>query len=139
MQGSVTRCLGWLLGLGLAANSLMMLGAPVLWYATVPGAGDTGPLNAHFVRDIGVAYLVCGASLLWFTVQPSARPAAAMGAAFLALHALVHLWDGLAGREAAHRLLLDLPAVFLPAALAIGIAWLPLGRPATQDRGVSVE
>jgi hypothetical protein len=48
----------WMLGLGLAVNGLVMLGFPADWYPTVPGVIDVGPFNAHFIRDIGVAYLV---------------------------------------------------------------------------------
>jgi hypothetical protein len=115
--------LAWVLGIGLAANGLIMLAAPAGWYAMVPGVADTGPFNVHFVRDIGAAYLVAGATLPWFAVNWAARPAALAGAAFLVLHALVHLWDAAAGREHAHQLLVDLPSVFLPPALAIWIAW----------------
>lgn len=115
--------LALILGLGLAANGLFMLAAPADWYVTVPGVVETGPFNAHFVRDIGVTYLVAGATLMWFALDLAARPAALAGAGFLALHALVHLWDAAAGREHPHQLLIDLPAVFLPPALALFIAW----------------
>ena len=74
----------WVLGIGLAANGLIMLAAPADWYAMVPGVAGTGPFNAHFVRDIGAAYLVAGATLPWFAVNRAARPAALAGAAFLA-------------------------------------------------------
>jgi uncharacterized protein YjeT (DUF2065 family) len=120
-----------ILGLGLAANGLFMLAAPADWYVTVPGVTETGPFNAHFVRDIGVAYLVAGATLIWFALDRAARPAALAGAAFLALHALVHVWDAAAGREHAHQLLIDRPSVFLPPALAIWIAWPR--RPANKE------
>jgi uncharacterized protein YjeT (DUF2065 family) len=115
--------LAWILGIGLAVNGLMMLGAPAAWYAAVPGVAETGPFNPHFVRDIGAAYLAAGGSLLWFAAQPAARAVAQAGAAFLTLHALIHVWDAAAGRAHVHRLLADLPAVFLPPALAIWIAW----------------
>ena len=128
-----------ILGIGLAANGLIMLVVPADWYAMVPGVVETGPFNAHFVRDIGVAYLVAGATLTWFAINEAARPAAFAGAAFLALHALVHLWDAAAGPEHAHQLLVDLPPVFLPPALAIWIAW-PRRHPneeKSHDRMVS--
>ena len=125
----------WILGLGLAANGLVMLGFPADWYVTVPGVADTGPLNAHFIRDVGVAYLVSGAAMVWFAVKPAARPAAQAGAAFLTLHALVHVWDAAAGREHVHQLLIDLPTVFLPPALAIWVAWMPAHRGATLAKG----
>src|SRR5215831_10035016 len=56
----------WVLELGLAANGLAMLEVPANWYAMVPGVVDTGPFNVHFVRDIGIAYVVAGAALVWF-------------------------------------------------------------------------
>lgn len=125
----------WMLGLGLAANGLVMLGFPADWYAAVPGVIDAGPFNAHFIRDIGVAYLVSGAALVWLAANPAARPAAQAGAAFLALHTLVHVWDAATGREHVHQLLIDLPTVFLPPALAIWIAFMPADRGATLAKG----
>ena len=119
------RIVAWIVGLGLIANGLTMLAVPEAWYALVPGVAQTGPLNPHFVRDVGAAYLVAGGTLVWFAIDRAARPAALAGAAFLAIHAAIHVWDAAAGREHAHQLLVDLPAVFLPPALAIWIAWPP--------------
>jgi hypothetical protein len=84
-------------GIGFGGHGLIMLAVPAIWYTNVPGVVDTGPFNGHFVRDVGATYVVCGTALLW----PAARPAARIRAAFLALHALAHLWDAAAGREAA--------------------------------------
>ena len=113
----------WIVGLSLIANGLTMLAVPEAWYDLVPGVPQTGPLNPHFVRDIGAAYVVAGGALVWFAIDRAARPAALAGAAFLAIHAAIHVWDAAAGREHVHQLLVDLPAVFLPPALAIWIAW----------------
>ncbi len=124
----------WILGIGLAANGLLMLAVPAAWYAAVPGVIDAGPFNAHFVRDIGAAYCVAGAALAWFAMTPAAQTAAQAGAAFLALHAAVHLWDAAAGREHVHQLLIDGPTVFLPPVLAIWIAWSPWRRGATSTK-----
>jgi hypothetical protein len=115
--------LAWILGIGLAINGLAMLGAPEAWYGAVPGVPATGPFNPHFVRDVGCAYLMAGGALVWFALRASALPAAQAGAAFLALHALVHLWDAAAGREHLDHLLMDLPTVFLAPALAIWLVW----------------
>jgi hypothetical protein len=120
---TMRNVLAWVLGIGLAVNGIMMLAASDAWYSAVPGVAETGPFNPHFVRDIGAAYLAAGASLLWFAAHTAARAAVQVSAAFLTLHALIHVWDMAAGREHAHQLLTDLPAIFLPAALAIWIAW----------------
>jgi uncharacterized protein YjeT (DUF2065 family) len=124
-----------ILGMALTVNGLVMLGVPAGWYGAVPGVAATGPYNPHFVRDIGAAYVVAGVALVWFAKNPVALPAAQASAAFLAIHALVHLWDAAAGREHAHELLADLPGVFLPPALAIWIAWPPFRRRPTSTKG----
>ena len=124
-----------ILGLGLAANGLTMLAAPVNWYAMVPGVVDTGPFNPHFVRDIGVAYFVTGGSLVWFAKWPAARSAAQAGAAFLVLHAAVHIWDAATGREHVRQLLFDAPTVLLPPVLALWVAWSPFARPRNANEG----
>ena len=118
----------WILGLGLAANGLVMLAVPGEWYAWLPGVAETGPFNPHFVRDIGAAYLVAGTAFVALALSAKAWPAALTATAFLTLHAFVHLWDAAAGREHAHALLVDLPAIFVPALLAIWLAWPPLAR-----------
>ena len=115
--------LALILGLGLAANGLVMLADPAGWYGLVPGVPMTGPLNVHFVRDIGCAYAVAGVSLAAFGLDGRARGAALAGGAFLGLHALVHLWDWAAGREDLLHLLNDLPGVFGPPAIVLSLAW----------------
>ena len=110
------------IGILLGINGLAMLVQPAAWYELVPGVIETGPLNLHFARDIGAAYLVAGAALVWFALDVRARAAALAGGAFLALHAALHIGEALAGGHAAH-LLRDLPGVFLPPALVLWLAW----------------
>jgi hypothetical protein len=117
--------LTWILGLLAAANGLFMLLAPDTWYLIAPGVADTGPFNQHFVRDIGCAFLVSGASLVWFAIDVRARAAALAGAAFIALHALVHLADAIAGRENLAQAARDLPSVYLGAILTLWAVWPP--------------
>jgi hypothetical protein len=113
----------WIVGLLQLAIAAMMLLAPQAFYDLVPGVNETGPFNPHFVRDVGATFLVAGGGLLWFARDARARPAALAGAAFLALHALVHVWDGLAGRERPEHLAHDLPLLIGIAALALWLAW----------------
>lgn len=112
-----------ILGLAFAANGVFMLAVPRLWYGTVPGVADTGPFNPHFIRDIGCAYVVAGGALLGFALDIRFRAAALAGAAFLALHAALHVWDADAGRESLDHLVGDLPPVFIAPALALWLVW----------------
>ena len=52
------RSLAAILGALSALNGTTMLLAGPFWYASVPGAAETGPYNPHFVQDIGAAFLI---------------------------------------------------------------------------------
>jgi hypothetical protein len=120
----VRRAASLVLGIAVALNGVGMLAAPADWYQRIPGVVETGPANLHFIRDVGGAYLVAAACLVWFAVQPrQSWPAAFACGAFLALHALIHVWDTAAGRESAHRLLTESPTIELPAILVLCLAW----------------
>ena len=103
-------------------NGLAMILTPAAWYGAVPGVAATGSFNPHFIRDIGCVYLLAGVALV-LAGRGVVLRAAVPAAAFLALHALVHLGDFAAGREDFHHLLGDLPGVFVLAVVAIWIAW----------------
>jgi uncharacterized protein YjeT (DUF2065 family) len=123
----------WLLGLLSVANGVFMMVAPAAWYAIAPGVTETGPFNAHFISDIGAAFLVAGGSLVWFACDARARPAALACAAFFTLHALVHLSDAIAGRESIYQAARDLPTIYLGAVLALWIAW-PTSTSVKEDK-----
>lgn len=112
-----------ILGLAHIGLGLYLLLAPESFYATVPGVIDTGPFNPHFVRDIGCAFVVAGGGFTWFAFDARGWAAAVAGAGFLSLHALMHVLDGIAGRESIHHLLFDLPALIGIAAVGVWIAW----------------
>jgi hypothetical protein len=83
-----------LLGIFHAANGLFMLAAPDQWYAIVPGVPTTGPFNPHFVHDIGWAFLASGIGLvLGGGTGRRAGTFAIAGAAFPALHAVMHVFE----------------------------------------------
>jgi len=117
------RCLlAILLALGLGL-SIFMIVAPLAWYGVLPGVAETGPANAHFIRDIGCAYLMVAASLVWLIRAPErAWPAMLAGGGFLALHGLIHVRDAFAGHGDLHHLLAEAPTIFLPAGLVLGLA-----------------
>ncbi|SDX98504.1 hypothetical protein SAMN05444358_1293 [Ruegeria halocynthiae] len=72
-----------------ALNALVMWFVPVWWYETVPGITMMGPFNLHFVRDIGLVYLVSGLGLIYGARAPQV---ALFGSLWPALHALFHAW-----------------------------------------------
>ena len=115
-----------LFGLGNLANAAWMLVAPVHWYLNLPaGVPDFGPLNEHFVRDIGCIYLLMGAALAAAAFVPRWR-VAAVGAVtlFHLLHAVVHVVDTLRGLVGAEHWVIDVPGVYLPAAILTVLTWL---------------
>ena len=113
------------IGLGMIqlATGASLLLVPKLFYDLVPGVAETGPLNPHFARDAGAAFLVAAAGLFWTARDRAAWPAGAAAAGFLGLHALIHVWDGFAGRESAEHLGLDLPLLLGFALLSIWVVW----------------
>src|SRR4029077_18134356 len=78
-------------------NGVWMLADPAGWYHNLPAAvPHTGPLNEHFVRDLGAVFVVMSAALTWAAVRPSLRvPLVSLVALFNLLHALVHVFDTL--------------------------------------------
>jgi hypothetical protein len=119
--------LAWLLlllGVGLLANALWMLAGPMHWYEELPAAvPDTGPFNPHFVRDIGCAFLTVGVALVWAALAPAWRyPLVAVTAVFLVAHAALHVYDTVVGNLPHTHWWLDLPGVYLPAALLVVLA-----------------
>jgi hypothetical protein len=117
---------GWTVIFGLfalssIANGVWMLATPGHWYETLPaGVPDFGPLNEHFVRDIGCAFTVLGVALGAAAFVPRLRLAVCAAAAgFYGLHAFVHVVDTLRGLVGPAHWLIDLPGVYLPAAILI--------------------
>lgn len=120
-----------LFGLGNLANAAWMLLAPVHWYLNLPaGVPDFGPLNEHFVRDIGCIYLLMGAALTAAALAPRWR-VMAVGAVtlFHLLHAVVHVIDTLRGLVGPEHWVIDVPGVYLPAAILTVLTWLLARKP----------
>jgi hypothetical protein len=117
----VYKIIGIGLGLIQLATGAALLFAPRLFYDTVPGVDETGPFNPHFARDAGAAFLVAAFGLFWVARDRAAWPAGLAAAGFLLLHGLIHVWDGLAGREVPGHLALDLPVLLGTALLALWV------------------
>lgn len=119
----MARTLLIVVGVLYGLTAAVMWVAPQTWYDTTPGVAMMGPFNAHFIRDVALAFLVSAAALLVGARQDN-RPLAIFGAAWPCLHAAFHIWIWL-GRGVP----VDVPAVTnlfgiqLPAWLALFAAF----------------
>ena len=120
----------WLLGLGSIANGLWMLVSPMGWYLGLPAAvTDTGPMNAHFVHDIGVVFCVIGAGAIWCARNLATCLPVHWGiTAFYVGHALVHVVEILSGWLPHSHWWIDAPLVFVPAVLLVIVGTPPIRR-----------
>jgi hypothetical protein len=111
-----------LLGLALFVNGLLMLRDPLWWYGAVPTVPTTGPFNQHFVRDIGLMYVLTGVGFVVGALRPALRIAVwGAATAFHVMHGGLHIWETLVGICAPSTLAQDVPAVMTPAVLGIGL------------------
>ena len=102
------------------ANGIFMLVKPLDWYVFVPTVVTTGPPNAHFIRDIGLAYIGSGLILLYAAADPVYRwRAAGVGGLWLTFHGLLHIYEVAAGICGPATFWADAPAVLGQPALVI--------------------
>lgn len=120
MSRSFCLAVAVLLGVAMLANGVFMLVAPENWYLAVPGVTSTGPFNQHFVRDIGLVFLLLGGAFLVGAARPHLRVALwAAPSLWLLGHALFHLWEVAVGICSPSVIPRDFPAVTLPAIIGI--------------------
>ncbi|MGY4399097.1 hypothetical protein ACVWZA_004310 [Sphingomonas sp. UYAg733] len=114
-----------LLGLAMAANGVFMLAVPLDWYFAVPGVTSTGAFNQHFIRDIGMVFVMTGGAYMVGAFRPKLRVLLwAMATIWYSGHALFHLWEIAVGICSPSAFPRDFPAVMLPALIGIGLtAW----------------
>ncbi len=120
------------LAVGSLVNGIWMLVSPGHWYHHLPaGVPDTGPLNAHFVRDIGCAFVTFAFALGWAWRVPAWRtPLVVTTAIFFVAHAVLHVHDVARGLLTSDHLLLDAWGVYAPAVLVVAAAVAQLRNPA---------
>ena len=105
-------------------NGAWMLFFPLSWYTDLPaGVPHTGPFNPHFVRDLGVVFIVVGLAFAWSALNVNRSLLVHLAlTALLKGHALIHVTDILAGRLPHGHWLMDTPGVFVPALIMIVLA-----------------
>jgi hypothetical protein len=125
-----------LLGVALIANGVFMLVAPADWYVAVPGVTATGPFNQHFLRDIGLIFLLLGGAFVVGAAQPHLRVALwAAPSIWLTGHALFHFWEVAVGICSSSVIARDFPAVTLPAIIGTALTFWAIH----QSRGVEAK
>jgi uncharacterized protein YjeT (DUF2065 family) len=126
-----SSCLGLavLLGVALEANGIFMLVAPENWYFAVPGVTATGPLNQHFLRDIGLIFVFMGAAFLVGAARSELRVLLwAAPTSWLIGHALFHFWEVAVGICSPSVIPRDFPAVTLPAIIGAALTLWAIGQ-----------
>ena len=138
MSKSLCPAVAVILGILLGANGIFMLVAPEAWYFAVPGVTTTGPFNQHFLRDIGLIFMLLAGAYLTGAARPHMRGVLWSGAAiWLSGHALFHFWEVAVGICSASALPRDFPAVTLPAIIAIALAVWALRQERTARGGLA--
>lgn len=121
-----------LLGVAAVGNGLYMLVGPASWYVFIPGVTTTGPFNQHFLRDIGLIFVLLGAAFVAGAARPRDRTLLWGGATiWLCGHALFHVWEVLVGICGPLALVRDFGAVSMPALIGIGLTTCAARRHAT--------
>ena len=122
-----TRALLLILGLFHAANGLVMLISPASWALSVVHDPSPTHLEFHFIADIGMAFLASGVAMLWSARRGAAfAPWAITGAAWPALHALIHVreWVVMGLPATTADLLNEGIGVILAGLAGVVLAWL---------------
>jgi hypothetical protein len=111
-------------------NGIWMLAAPESWYKDLPAAvPDTGPYNGHFIRDLGVVFVLIAAGFFWCAVRlHQSKPVLLVITLFFVGHAILHVLDLLESRLPHSHWRIDAPAVFLPALILIILIFVPVAR-----------
>lgn len=100
-----------------------MFFAPNVFYDNTPGVSMMGPFNLHFIRDVGLAFLVSGGAVIFGALQRN-RALAIAGAMWPFLHGLFHLQIWAARNFALDQVAaFDFAAVIIPASAMMVLAW----------------
>lgn len=110
-------------------NGLFMLVDPFGWYDAVGTVKATGPANAHFLRDIGIAYLVSAALIGFAAANPALRWGSALvGNLWLGAHGVLHIYEVLAGICSPDIFWRDAPGVLGPPVVVLAAIMLQIAR-----------
>ena len=102
------------------ANGLFMLIDPFGWYDAIGTVKATGPANAHFIKDIGLAYIASAALIGFAAANPALRWGSALaGTLWLGAHGVLHIYEVLSGICSPDIFWRDAPGVLGPPLVAL--------------------
>ena len=104
-------------------NGLWMLISASTWFHKMPvGAEDTGPVNSHFIHDVGLVYILVGIGMFWCAYKLTTCLNVHIGVTlFMGGHALIHIGEILSGALPTSHWLIDFPLVTFPAMILIAL------------------
>ena len=123
---------------GNLANGFWMLADPAHWYVNLPAnVPGTGPLNEHFIRDIGCIFSLIGIALAVAAFKPRFRlTALLLATGFYVAHALVHVYDSARDYLPEGQWRYDIGPVYGTAALLVVLTvWLARTQGQSSSRG----
>lgn len=101
-----------------AANGALMVLFPQPWYLCIANPARAAAYSAHFVVDVGTAYLTVAAALLWAALRPRhAYPLVAVALLFSALHAIHHVAEYASFGNPTRHVLIELLGIWGPVVL----------------------
>lgn len=121
------------LSLWYAGIAVPMLLDPGGWYASTPGVPSTGPMNSHFIRDIGAAFLMTGMAFGIATRSSANWAAVAIGAVFPTIHGGIHAFD-LLSSHSHDSAATDFFGVVMPGALSFLLALQAITRELKKEK-----
>src|SRR6056297_704279 len=112
----MTRSVLLLVAAWCGGTGVYLVVSPGGFHAGIPGVAETGPLNIHFFRDVGLAFVVSALALGAGAVLRDWRVALA-GAGFPVLHGGLHLAEAV--HHGPHGGAGELVATVLPGLIAL--------------------
>ena len=111
------------------ANGIFMMFDPIGWYEAVGTVKATGPANAHFIKDIGIANIGAAVLLGYAAANPALRWGSALvGNIWLAAHGVLHIQEVVSGICSPDIFWRDAPGVLGPPLLVFLAVGIQLGR-----------
>lgn len=118
----MTRSVLFLVAAWCGVTGLWLVISPAGFHAGIPGVSETGPLNTHFFRDVGLAFVASALALGAGAVIDDWRVVLA-GTGFPLLHGGLHLAEAV--HHGPHGGAGELVATVLPGLIALAaVLWL---------------